>query len=68
MTIHIYWSPREDITIYQLAVCLPYATQNVRPTVERFQEMSANTRRHFAVIFDPKDAEALAWVNRWVVS
>jgi hypothetical protein len=39
-----YWEPREDITLYELAVCLPLLQGGTGRTIER---LAPQFKRHF---------------------
>lgn len=62
MNITLFWKPKPDITLYELAQCLKYATQMVRPTPEAVAELSLSCGRHFEAVYDQSDEQSVKWV------
>ena len=42
------WNPKKDITVYELALCVPYLTVNVY-SIEEWEKLDENITRHFNV-------------------
>jgi hypothetical protein len=58
----LVWNPREDITIYELALCMPFASRNMRPTQSAIEQLPEVVWRHFSVIYDKNNREDAQWV------
>ena len=65
--IAIYWYPREDITVYELAVLVRYAAGIDRPGMSLFQRWPEKFRRHFQIVYDLHDPVAVQWVEKYGV-
>lgn len=63
--ITLHWWPQEDITIYELALLLRYASGIDRPTPARFEQFPRDARRHFQMTYNPSNEAAVAWVEKW---
>ena len=65
--IRLYWYPREDITVYELAFLVRYAAGIDDPTLGLFEQWPESFRRHFQIVYDPHDPAAVEWVEKYGV-
>ena len=58
MPLIIKWKPKEDITVYELAMCIPLInSSNMMEIMPSMIDQSKSYMRHFEILFDPNKTE-----------